>query len=829
MIGQDLRYALRSVRSNPGFAALAVLSLGLGIGANTAIFTLIDQVLLRLLPVAKPQQLVALLGPGPRSGFSLGGPATFSYPMYRDLRDGNQSMSGMLARFATSVSFAYKGQTERVPAELVSGNYFDVLGVQPAIGRTLAPEDDVKPGAHPVIVLSYAFWQQRFGGSPAILNQTVTINGNPMTIVGVAAPEFGGVEVGRPSAVFLPMAMKKQATPTWDELQNRQAVWVNVIGRLKPGVTQEQAAANLNVIYSAVLKQEVELLKDAPLSYRQRFLQRKVQVAPADRGRSGLRDRFSTPLIVLMSMVGLVLLIACANVASLLTARATARQKEIAIRLALGARRGRVVRQLIVEGLCLALCGGALGLIVAAWTGDALLRFLPFEGPIQQFRTMPDVRVMAFTMALAVVTGILFSLAPALQATRPNVAPALKDQTNAVASGGGQVRFRKGLVIAQFALCLLLLVGTGLFARSLYNLQSLNPGIDTGKLVTFAADPALNGYGQPRVIELMDRALDRLAAIPGVESVSFTKFPVLANARPQLTIMVEGYRAKEGEDMNPQFNVIAPGYFATMGIPLISGRDFRSSDGPGAPKGVIINESTAKYFFKNENPIGRRIGLDGGNAPMTHEVIGVVKDDRGASLREESGRWIFMHYKQWESHDRINFYLRTAQPDSAILPAVRRAMHEADPNLPLFSLKSMTAQINELLFIDRLIAVLAAGFGFLATLLAAIGLYGITAYGVARRTREIGIRVALGAKTLDVIGLVMREVALMTAIGIVLGIPIALGLSRSIQSQLYGLEAKDPATLAAASVLLAVIAFTAGFIPARRAARIEPLRALHHE
>jgi predicted permease len=484
----------------------------------------------------------------------------------------------------------------------------------------------------------------------------------------------------------------------------------------------------------------------------------------------------------------------------------------------------------MVEGIFLAICGGLLGLLVAVWAGDALLRFLPAEGVADAFRTTPDARVLGFTLLLSCITGIVFSLIPALQATRPDVAPALKDSAVAVASGGSQVRFRKGLVVTQFALCLLLLVGTGLFARSLYNLRNLNPGIHTDKLVTFAVDPALNGYDQNRVVTFLDRALQSLAGIPGVDSVSLAKFPLLANSRAQSSVKVEGYRSKEGEDMNPSFNVISPGHFATIGLPLLAGRDFRENDGKGAPKVAIINDTMARYFFKNESPLGRHLAID--NSPAAKldiEIVGVVKDNISVSLREEPARWVFIPAKQWDRHDRVQFYLRTSRPETAILPAIRTAMRNADANLPLFNLKTMTTQVNELLFVDRLIAVLAAGFGLLATLLAAVGLYGITAYSVARRTKEIGIRVALGAKTRDVLRLMMKEVAIMTMLGIVLGIPIAIGLSRYIQSQLYGLEANDPATLAAASLLLALIALTAGYIPARRASLIEPLKALHHE
>ncbi|HYZ87050.1 MAG TPA: ABC transporter permease [Bryobacteraceae bacterium] len=826
---QDFHYSLRAVRSNPGFAFLAVLSLGLGIGANTAIFTLMDQVLLRLLPVKNPHELAMLSSPGPRSGWSLGGPEVFSYPMYRDLRDRNEVFSNLAARFESSVSFAHKAQTERVQAELVSGNYFQTLGVEAVLGRTFTPDDDKTPGAHPVVVLSHGFWQRRFGGTPSILNETININGHPMTVIGVASRGFQGFDVARPIELFLPLAMKKQATPTWDEMESRQTFWLTLVGRLKPGVDRSMAAANLNIPYAQVLKQEIDEIKDESPSFATQFLKRKVDVLPADKGRSGLRERFSAPLIVLMAMVGMVLLIACANVASLLTARAARRQKEIAIRLALGASRGQIVRQLVVEGLFLAVCGGALGILVALWTGEGLLQYLPFDSAGRAFSASPDQRVLLFTLSVSLIAGVLFSLAPALQATRPDVAPTLKDQALSVSSNGSQVRFRRGLVTAQFALSLLLLVGTGLFARSLYNLRSLDPGIETSKLMTFAVDPTMNGYSQDRTQAYFRDALQKLQSIPGVQSASVMRFPMLSNAQARRTVFVQGYRAKDDEDLNPGLNSVTPGHFANVGVPILAGRDFTDADRAGAPKVMIINQSMAKYFFGKENPVGRMVALEGPNAPPDHVIVGVVKDSREVSLREAPTRTFYTPLAQEERIDRVSFYVRTSLPEQTILPAIRKVMRASDANLPLWNVRSLKSQVDETHFIDRLIAVLAAAFGLLATILAAVGLYGITAYSVARRTREFGIRVALGAKTVDVLALVLKEVAIITGLGIAIGIPVAILLSRFLKAQLYGLEGHDPLTFALASVSLVVVAFTAGIVPATRAAGVEPLHALHHD
>jgi predicted permease len=826
---QDVRYALRNLRKTPVFTAVALLSLALGIGANTAIFSLMDQVLLRALPVANPGELVLFNAGGPHHGRTTG-PDTFSYPMYRDLRDRNAVFSGVLAYMDFAASIAKGGRTERARGELVSGDYFEVLGVRAALGRTLTSGDDRKPGAHPLVVLSNEYWRRRFGADRAILNQTIEVNDRALTVIGVLAPGFNGVSVGRPVDLFVPMMMKAQMTPGWDDLENRRSLWLNVMGRLKPGVSRPQAEAAMNTLWRPILEMELREIKDVPPGkFAERFVQKHLTLTDGGKGRSEFRDAFSAPLLVLMGMVGLVLLIACANVANLLIARAASRQKEIAIRLALGAGRRRIVSQLLVESLMLALIGGGLGLLVALWTGGSLIAFLPFEGSLRALSASPDARVLCFNIALSIVTGVLFGLIPALQSTRPNVSGTLKDQAANVSASAAGVGFRKALVVAQVALSLLLLIGAGLFARSLYNLKSLYPGFESAHLTTFAVDPLLNGYSQTRVKALLEQMQQKLQALPGVQSVAMSELGVLKGNDMMRTVYVEGYRAKEGEDLNPNVDYVSPQFFSTMKIPLLAGRDFSNADRAGGPQVAIISEKMAQYFFGHENPIGRRFAFGDHKDKPDIEIVGVVEDSRGNGLRSEAPRFVYLPYPQDVNVDEITFFVRTALDPARSSAALRKVVSELDPNLPIFAMKTMEAQVDEALFTDRIVAALSSFFGLLATLLAAIGLYGVMAYTVARRTREIGVRMALGAGQGGVLWMIMREVSVLSAIGVMIALPAAFALSRLIQSQLYGLVANDPLVIGVATLSLAAVALLAGYVPALRATRIDPIVALRYE
>jgi predicted permease len=828
----DLRFALRNLRRTPVFAIVAILSLALGIGTNTAIFSLLDQVLLRLLPVKNPQELVKVhSAQGAFSGSSrCSGPSLcLSYPAYQDLRDQNPVFSGMLAHLPLALSFTAGDRTERVSGALVSGSYFDVLGVGAALGRTFTQEDDRVVNGHPLVVLSYGFWQRRFAGDPTVLNRTVRINDHPMTVIGVAERGFNGVEVGRSLDVMVPMMMKPQMTPTWNDLDNRRSVWLYAIARRKPGVSRVQAEAAMQPMWKALLTEEVKLMPGANERFRTRYINKKLLVEDVSKGQSMLREQFSKPLVVLMAMVGLVLLIACANVANLLLARAAARQKEIAVRLALGAGRARVIRQLLVESVVLSFAGGLAGIAIAYASGGVLLRFLPDADANLSLAKTPDLRVLGFAFGLSLITGLLFGLVPALQATRPAIAPTLKDQASNVSAGGGQARVRMILVAAQVALSLVLLVGAGLFARSLINLRNVDPGFKSDHLMSFEIDASLNGYPQARMKQLFERLEDSLRESPGVRAVTSAEIAPLSGNDAVSTITVGGYQKKPEEDMNIAENWVGPGYFSSMGVALIAGREFTRADAATAPRVAIINETMAKYFFGHENPLGRRMSNNGRTSKPDTEIVGVVRDGKYDSLRSAVVRTAFFPWSQDESTSEITFFVRATGKPEALSGTLRTAVARLDPNLPVFNEQTVETQIDQSIYVDRMIAALSVFFGGLATLLAAIGLYGVMAYNVARRTREIGVRMALGAARANVLWLVMKEVALLAGLGIAVALPAAYGAGRLVNAQLYGVAPADFLVLAAGAVFLAMVAAVAGYVPAWRATKVDPLIALRYE
>jgi predicted permease len=841
---RDLKYSLRMLARTPGFTAVAVLTLALGIGANTAIFTLLDQVLLRLLPVKDPQELVLLTMRGHHYGSNWGGNA-ISHPMFRDFKDHNEVFSDMFCRFPYTSSLTFNGQAELVQLEMVSGTYFPILGIRPFLGRLFTPDDDRVPSGHPYIVLNYDFWRTRFASDPAIVGKDLLLNNYKMTIVGVAQLGFDGVELGRSPKLFVPIMMEPQVivgNPE-DMLKERRNRWVNAFGRLKPGISQRQAQAGLQPFMHSMLEMEVQqaAFNRASKHDRDEFLKCWIEVLPGSQGRSYLRSQLSTPLWVLMAITGAVLLIACANLANLLLVRGSGRSREIAIRLAIGASRPRIIGQLLVESLTLSAIGGLAGLAFAFWADQALLHaYLPSDSGGVRISSSPDLRILLFNAAMTILTGIIFGLVPALQTTKPNIVGTLKDQAGAVL-GGGHHRLRKALVIAQVTLSLLLLIAAGLFVRSLSNLRNLGPGFPVERLVGFEIDPSLNGYTPERMKVFYPQLLESLRSIPGVQSAGLASQRILEDNEWDSSMSVEGFTPDKPDDhAEPYMNQISPNYFATMGVPILAGRDFTPNDNreikhsPDAfgwvPTTVMINEKFAKKYFAGRNPIGLHIGFgtDPGT-PTDMEIVGVVKDIKYTNLRDEIPPQAYLPYLGSRYIGGMTIYVRTVADPNLLMPSIRSKVRDLDSNLPVYALRTTEVQINNSLSTERMIASLSAVFGFLATLLAVIGLYGVMAYAVAQRIREVGIRMALGAARGNVVWLVMREVLLLVSIGVTAGVAASLVLTRVVQSQLFGLTPHDPQTLVLAAVALAMVACAAGYVPAFRASRLDPMAALRYE
>src|SRR5579863_6192847 len=679
----DLRHSLRMLQKSPLFATVAIASLALGLGANTAIFTVLDQILLRPLPVKDPRELVLVSLPGPSRGMFSGDNSErlFSRPFYIELRDRSQVFSGLFARFPTSANFVYQGQSESVTAEVVSGNFFEVLGVSADRGRLLSAADDIKKSGHPVVVLGYAFWQRRFGGTGEIVGKTVRVNNALVTVIGIAPRTFFGVNIGRNPDVYVPLAMKAEMTPTWDRYEDRDAHYLHILGRLAPQTTIKQATPSLQVILKPMLEADLGVMKGTiSQRFKDRFLAKPILLTPAYNGVPTFRENTSTPLYVLMAMVGLVLLIACANVANLLVARGLGRQKEIAIRLAMGASRADIMRQLLTESMVLAILGACAGLFVSAWTSGLLVQSFPSDGGMNGLSASLDPRTVAFTFLLALITGIGFRLLPAIQSTRPNVCPTLKDSAGSVIGGFGQIRSRQALVVAQVALSLLLLVGAGLFTRSLINLRKLDPGFQTSNMVTFSLDASRNGYTPQRIRETYQTVQEHLAMVPGARSAALNDVQLLSGDNNQNGIHIDGYQPKQDEDMNPHFCSISPGYFSTVGTPLLLGRDFTAADRFGSPKVAIVNETFVKHFFNGENPLGKKFGYHQ-EGPGDVEIIGVAKDTKYDSLRNDKLRLVYVPYLQDATPGYISVDIRTASAPEAVMPTIRREIAKIDSNL----------------------------------------------------------------------------------------------------------------------------------------------------
>ncbi len=838
----DVRYAFRMIAKNPAFSAVAVLSLALGIGANTAIFTLIDYVMLRALPVRAPEQL-AVIARNPEK------PSTsFNYPDYVYIRDHNQSFSGVIASNggANALAFAVPGEkgasAEVVASAHVSGNYFDVLGVGAAIGRLFTPADNQTESAHPYVILSYDFWQRRFGGDYSVLGRPITLNGARFTIVGVAARGFHGINVGNSTDVFLPIMMMPTVNPPARGWNTRHWWWLNVMGRLKPGVTPQTATPEANVLWQQILKADPEYKPPAAYNKDGAKFNRMI-VLPASGGWSGFRNQFSKPLTVLMIVVGMVLLIACANVANLLLARAAGRQKEIAVRLAIGAGRARLVYQLLMETLVVSVLGGLAGLMFAWWGVRAMLGLLPKQRIPTELNLTPDLRVLGFAFAASLLTGLICGLVPALQSTRPDLLAALKNET--ASARRSRIDLRRILVIAQVAISLLLLIGAGLFVRSLSNLQNLDPGFVRESVLLVNVSPQASGYQGQRLRDYYERLLAKAGAYPDVRVASLANITPLSNSRWNQDVAIQGYQWKPDEKPYIDFNAVSPRFFETLGIPLIAGRDFTNLDSPTVtpdpkpkpdpadklkgPRVVIINESMAKRFFPHQSPLGARLCRDDKfKMEESYEIVGVVKDAKYFGIREAAESMIYV--PAWrDGAGGKTLCLRTTGRPERVIAAVRREAAALDPAIPVLQTLTLADQFDNDIAQERMLTTLGGFFGALALLLAAVGLYGVMAHAVARRVREIGIRMALGARAGEVRWLILRETLLMVGAGALIGIPAALALTRLLATFLYGLTPQDPLSIAASTVILIAITALAGYIPARRATRVDPMIALRYE
>ncbi len=833
---RDLRLAVRNLAKTPFVSLVAILSLALGIGANSAIFSLFNQMLLQPLPVPAPHELVNLGAPGPKPGSTSCQQAgdcqeVFSYPMFRDLERLQTSFTGIAAHRMFGANLAYKGQTEGADGVLVSGSFFPVLGLQPAIGRLFTPDDDKTPGGHPLAVLTYDYWRRRFQEDPSVLGQTLIVNGHAFTIIGVTPRGFEGTVLGARPSVYVPITMRGEMQSGFQGpgFENRRAYWAYLFGRLKPGVTLEQALAALNGAYRPIIN-DVEAPLQTGMSDQTmaRFRSKELTVVPGARGQSTVHREARAPLIILMAVTGTVLLIACANIANLLLARGAGRAAEMAVRLSIGASRVQLVRQLLTESVVLALLGATLGVLVAKWTLDVIATLVPPEAAaIVAFKLDPT--MLGFAALLAVVTGLVFGLFPALHSTKPELAATLKNQAGQPSGAKAAKRFRATLATAQIALSMALLAPAGLFAMSLLNVSRVDLGIKPDHLITFAVAPILNGYDTPRARALFEQMEERLAALPGASSAGFSMVPLLSGDNWNNDMTVEGFEAGPDTNTNAAFNSVGPDFFRTVAMPLVSGRAFTPADGAGAPKVVIVNQAFTRRFNLGPDAVGRRIKEGRREGPLDMEIIGVVQDAKYSDVKRAIGPQYFTPYRQAEAVGFGYFYVRTELDPEQLLTAVPNVVKTLDPNLPLENLKTMETQVRENVFMDRMISVLSTGFALLATLLAAIGLYGVLAYTVAQRTREFGVRMALGADGGRVRGLVLRQVAVMAVVGGLIGLAAAVGIGLAAESLLFEIKGYDPRVLAASGAVLAVVTLAAGYLPALRASRIDPMKALRYE
>ena len=831
---QDVRYAIRMLRKAPAFTSVAVLTLALGIGANTAIFTVVNALLLKMLPVSQPEQLVVVGDPSRVNGRSNGTPRTdiFSYPLYKELRDNNFVFSGLCGAASDHHIELDAGQgespAEKVTGRMVSGNYFTVLGLQPAVGRLLSDSDDTAENANPVAVLSYGYWQRKFALSPSIIGRDIRLNGFPFTIIGVAPAGFDGDVVGEQMALFVPLSMQPEIVRGRHWLKSGNVSWLSLIGRLRPNVTPAQAESNLNVVFQQAVQGPygAALSSDDRTAIRETHM--KIQVVSGGSGVSDLRSDYRVPLLLLMGIVGLVLLIACVNVANLLLARASARSREVAIRLAIGANWLRLLRQLFTESILLAFLGGIAGSLLAVW-GVRLLVTIFGSGTILPL--LPDARVLGFTIGICLLTGIFFGLIPAVRAIKVQVFPALKDAGRATPEKTSKFGLGKGLIAGQVALSLLVLFAASLLVRSLQKLMAQDFGYARNRLVIARLDPTSAGYNSERMKALAQQLVARLTSTPGVHAVTYSTNGLFAGTESSDAILVPGFTSGR-EDRGANEDYVGPDYFGAIGIPILAGRGIEAQDTATSTRVAVVNQAMVKHFFQGQNPIGRQFRIDDQDwldKPIT--IIGVSRDaqDHGSGLRQGVKPRFYMAFQQVPDPEQIILEVQVGGIPSAAVANVVSQIKAVDPNLPISFTEALDMLVNETAANQIALAKLSVFFAGLALLLACVGLYGVMSYTVAGRTREIGVRMALGAARGDVMHLILREGMQLVTAGLVIGIPLSLASSRLLHSFLFGLKATDPLSLITVILLLGMVAALAAFIPARRAAKVDPMVALRYE
>ncbi len=825
-----IRFALRTLAKSPLLSLVVILSLGLGIGVNTAIFSLLHEVVLSSLPIPHPEQIVLLTSPGDlKHGRTSNGDSgsmdyVFNWRTFRELE--KHTGTATVAAFCTMPSnIAFSRQTVRGEMMLVSGAYFSTLGIQPFNGQLIGPKDDVPGGGNAIAVLGYRYWRDKLGADPGVLNQTIKVNGQTFTVAGIAPPNFIGTTIGTDPSVYLPISFKPLLTEGWNGTDKLADYWIYLLARLKPGITVPQAEAALNGPYSGIVE-EMAATVNGKIEKTPRFRQQKLSLKNGRQGNSSFRDEYRTALNILFLATGLVLLIAMANAANLLLARSVERRKELAIRAAIGASRWELMAQFLTEAVLLSVAGGVAGIAIALLALKLLLTSWGDDASFLNGASL-NYTILWFSVALSVATGILFGLYPAWDAARSTLATTLNDESGKASSSRGSARLRTALVCVQLTIAIVLLVPTGLFLKSLVNLLHVDLGIRTANVIGFSISPQWNGYIPTQSKALFDRAEAQLAAIPGVRSAVGSSVPLIGDNNWGTSFTMEGEAAGSREH-NTKFDEVGPGFFAKAGIPLLAGRDIRETDTASAPKVVVVNETWVKQIFNGANPIGHRIGF-GKDGALDTEIVGIVKDSHYSSVRKDPPA---VFYRPWRQDDKLGFlslYVRTELPPQQIIPQIRSVMRSIDGDVPLDNLRTLEEQIHYNIRSDELMMRLAAVFAALATTLAMLGLYGVMAYGVARRRREIGIRMALGAAPARIRGMVMRELIWILAIGLGLGIPLALSATKVIESRLFGVHAKDLTILISATLLLSLTAAAAAYWPARRASKVDPLTALRCE